>query len=848
MADRSLPESVLAGREDCDKVAVLSRHGALSYRELAVRSAALAAAVGDAPLPDRPVAVLCTDGLDMVAAMLGVAWSGRAYLVLDPHAPPAFHAEVLARHSVGAVVADILHRRAALDLGPQVIPVEAPPRTITSPSWPAAGLPASVSMTSGTAGRPKAVVHAHRSIVHNAESYGRSVGITEDDVVLVSSPFSAVAAGTPTWTALVHGARLITADLSAEGPHTVLDRLADEGVTVAHLAPAALTALASADMPPLPGVRLVSLGGDRLTAAQIDRARALFPEATLLHRYSTSETNWIAGVRIPPGEPVPTDPIPLTEVVPWLTVRVVGPDGGDVGPEDVGEVVVSSEWLALGYLDDPERTAERFLDLPTGRSYRTGDRATWDVSGALILRGRSDDVVKVSGALVDPVQVEAVVRRVPGVDEAAVVIAVDQAGRPRPVAFVVGQDLRGWQVRAALADRLPRTHVPARVEVLDALPSTDRGKVDRAALTAMASATGRPAFSPPRSPFEQQAAEVFGSVLGDPAIGRDDDLLALGADSLALSEVCARLEAVWGRPVSEGLLLRHPTPALLAEAWVSAAPDRQRLVRAATGPSDAVPMVLFPGGGGGHTSGMATLARTIGGRTAWVAVPRGFDRRERPDRTIEAMATTAASDIVEVAGTGPVVLIGHSIGGTVAMQTARVLTTRGVTVPLVVLLDTLAVTEQVNRARRLRSDLRPALRQAEAVRAAQGKASSLTRKAFWAARLPMRRARRRWLALTAGVVARRGERQHAAFEALAKVASRNHEDGPYEGDVVLVRAVGAGGGRQDRSDLGWSAIPGVRLTQVVVEATHNGMIAGSAGLHTATAIREALDAMDDVTG
>lgn len=835
MVDRSLAQAVLDG-----PTSVVDDRWARG-------STALAMAVVRAPLPDRPVAVLCAHGPSTVTAMLGILRAGRAYLVLDPRAPDAFRADVVDRHPVGAVVTDAAHVDVAGRLGVPVIVVEelrrdADPGAVVLP-WPEPTAPASVSFTSGSSGRPKAVVHAQRSLLHNALAYGEAIGISRDDVVLVTGPFSAAAAGTPTWTALVHGARLVSLDLAAKGAAALHDVLTHDRVTVAHIPPAALGALGAGEVAH-PGVRLVSLGGDRLTADQVRVARRVFPHATLLHRYSTSETHWIAGRRFEPGDPVPDGPVALPDVVPWLRVRVESTPGREAAPGESGEVVVAGEWLALGYLDDPQRTAERFTYTAEGRVYRTGDLARWEDDGSLLLLGRADDVVKVSGTLVDPAIVEEALLRIPGVSGAAVVAVDTDRGTPGLVAYVVGDDLRGWQVRARLADALPRTHVPGRVEVVTSLPVTDRGKVDRAVLRERAAHEGRAGYVPPSAGIEMTIATAIADVLAVTDVGRDDDLLALGADSLAVTEIAARLEASLGRPIDDALLVRHPTPALLASR-LSGSDDEPngRLIRVLDGPADAVPVALFSGGGGGHVTGMADLARAVGGRTAWVVVPKGFDERARPDRTIAAMGRTAAAALVGVVGDGPVVVVGHSIGGTVALQTARELTAHGVAVPLVVLLDTLAVTPDVNAGRHLSADLPQAIAYATQVRASRGQGTSLPRKAYWAARLPVRRMRRRWLAATAGVIPRTGRRQHEAFEAVAKVASRHFTEAPYHGEVLLVRAVGGLDPRGHSADLGWGQVPGVRLTVVEVTGTHEGFIAGSAGLTVAAQVRTTIDTM-----
>jgi acyl-coenzyme A synthetase/AMP-(fatty) acid ligase len=234
-------------------------------------------------------------------------------------------------------------------------------------------------------------------------------------------------------------------------------------------------------------VRLVSLGGDRVLPEQLAAARSVFPDAVLLHRYSTTETYWIAGHALAPDEPLPDGLTPLGRPVPWLTVEIADESGTPVANDDVGEVLVTGDHLALGYLGDPERTAAKFHDGPAGRTYATGDRARRRADGVLEFVGRTDDVRKVRGVLVDLAAVERALAALPGVETAAVVSS-DRAAGTGLTAFVTGPDIRPARVRADLAEALPSAMVPARILAVAELPLTPRGTIDRDTLSKQAEA------------------------------------------------------------------------------------------------------------------------------------------------------------------------------------------------------------------------------------------------------------------------------------------------------------------------------------------------------------------------
>ena len=517
-----------------------------------------------------------------------------------------------------------------------------------------------------------------------------------------------------------------------------------------------------------------------------------------------------------------------------------------MGPgRETGEIVVSGDCLALGYLDDDSLTAERFVSTPAGRAYRTGDQGWLTPDGVLEFAGRRDSVVKVRGVRVDLAAVESALRRLTGVQAAAAVAVDDGAGPTEVVAFVVGDGLAASTVRARMSERVPTAMVPTRIEIMPDLPVTDRGKVDRRALEARATRRIRPPYVVPADVTESTIVADIAATTSAEAVGRDDDIFDRPTSSSSRGWPAARLTDALGVRIDSADLIENPTAARLAAFVRAGAKPRQpgdsHLTVVSRGSRDRMPVVLFPGGGGGHVKGMVQLARALDGRACYVAMTRAFEYRGRPDRTIAAMAASAAADIRDALGGGPVILVGHSSGGTVALEVARQVSGCGVEVPLVILLDTLAVTEEVVRRRRFWPELGFRLRDGQRRRAARGEGTSIARKAYWVVRYPVRRARRRWLAATAGWVERTEADQHAAFEALVKVAARKWQEAPYPGAVHLIRAEdSAGDDRTAVEDLRWTDVPGVRVTISRVAATHNGMTSGADAVVTAREVERQL--------
>ncbi|MBI1350211.1 MAG: AMP-binding protein [Actinomycetales bacterium] len=831
------------------RTAVVDRQQSLTYAELDDRAEALAAALPEGLDPWRPVGVLAGHDVRAVVAMLAVARAGGAYLVLDAKAPVAHLERVSSRHRLSAVIGDtgqsVLAER--LSGGAPVVSFDAPAGRAALDRAVDPGAPVAVSSTSGTSGRPKAVVHAHRSVVHNALRVSRALEVGDGDVLAATLPFPFVAGATPVFTALLSGATALVHDLSS-GVDDLVATLDERRGSVVFLTAGLLTALGSrAGSRTCDTVRWVLTGGDRLTVDQVRTAHRMFPEARLLHRYNTSETNWTAGLEIDVAVLPGTGTVPIGWPVPWLALDLVGPDGAVAVGEGEGEAEVRGDHLALGYLDDAELTDTRFSAAGAEQRYRTLDRMRRGPDGMLEFAGRADATVKIHDVLVDPVRIEAVLETVEGVEAAAVVPFDTESGERRLAAFAVADGVRAVDLRGAVAAALPAAMVPAVVEIVDELPLTPMGKVDADALATRAVAAGRPEFAPARDDLEAVILAEFGMVVGRDDLGRDDDILALGADSLGLEEAASALSARLGRDVPAATLLRHSTAARLAESL--RAPARpgssrdSRLIRLSSVDGTGVPLLLFGGGGGTRLAGIARLARHVAGRPCFLVVPRGYQYRGRIDRSVTGIAGSAVSDWLAEGTPGPVALVGMSSGGNIAVEAARQLRAAGVEVPLVVVLDSPPRSPQLRLSRSLRAAIPRHVRVGEAERARRGQRTGWARRAFWSGRVVGERVAIRARAASARWLPVGSERRDAAFQSVVAVALARYREKPFEGDLLLICAAVS-----DPRNLG-SAPPDLRWGDFVrgsvqirtVPSTHETLVDEPYVAETARLVREALN-------
>ncbi|MGA9520654.1 MAG: condensation domain-containing protein, partial [Myxococcaceae bacterium] len=318
---------------------------------------------------------------------------------------------------------------------------------------------------------------------------------------------------------------------------------------------------------------VVISGGEALPerlVEQLDLTRT-----RLVNSYGPTEATINATAQVT----VPNQPVRLGRPLDRCTCYVLDEAGAPVPVGVPGELYVGGAGLGRGYRGRPDLTAERFLpdpfsDSPGARMYRTGDRVRWNDDGSLSFLGRTDFQVKVRGIRIELEEVESALLRIPDVRQAAV-IARKAVGQTRLDAFLVVDGLSATAVRERLSAFVPEAMVPARFTLVEALPLTSSGKVDRKALTAIPVSEPEPdaAFEPPRSEHEVLIAQLFAQLLGLEHVGRDDDFFALGGHSLSAVQLVSRIRRIFGVELPLATIFAHSTVAELARCIQAAAPN-----------------------------------------------------------------------------------------------------------------------------------------------------------------------------------------------------------------------------------------------------------------------------------
>ncbi|GAA0395811.1 amino acid adenylation domain-containing protein [Streptomyces luteireticuli] len=565
-------------------LAVTDGDTALTYAELATAARQLAGILRTRGVtPGTPVGLLLPHSPGLVVAQLAVWWAGGHYVPLDAAYPRARTERMLADAGVALTVGgkDLLES-AGIPAG-RTLAVSAatgaaedvPPAAGPEPHPCAPGALAYVMFTSGSTGRPKAVAVTRQGIDELVTS-PEYLTITPRDRVLFHSPLTFDASPMEEWLALANGAAVAvsTADRrSLEGLARDAERL---GATVALLTTALFHHLAVRGSALFSVLRGVLVGGEALSARHARTVLRAYPWLELVNGYGPTEATGIATAhRV--READCDGPPPIGRPVAGATAYVVDGGGAPVPTGTRGELWIGGPRLATGYLGQPGRTAESFVDHPVwGRVYRTGDLVSARPDGTLEFHGRIDGQIKVRGFRVEPGEVEHAVRTHAGVADAAVTVVKNEDGTDaRLAAFVVpagGAEPAPAALRDHLTALLPPHLVPTVWSVVDGLPMTANGKVDRGALAALP--VDGPVPSPARelTPIEQAVAAAWARALEREVTAPDADFLALGGHSLLALGIVDDLREDLGVELSLAAFFAAPTlaeQALLVERELS---------------------------------------------------------------------------------------------------------------------------------------------------------------------------------------------------------------------------------------------------------------------------------------
>ncbi|RCJ36541.1 non-ribosomal peptide synthetase [Nostoc punctiforme NIES-2108] len=674
----------------------------LSYKELNIRSNQLAHYLKKlGVVPDVLVGIYVERSLVMIIALLGILKAGGAYLPLDPSLPQERLNFILEDAQVSVLLTQEKLLKHFEDFLNPIICIDKDWATITQHSKenPSSVVKsdnlAYVIYTSGSTGKPKGVLLQHQGLSNLAASQIDVFNIQPINRILQFASLSFDASIFEIVMALQTGATLYLANKESLLPgQTLLQLLREKAITHVTLPPAVLAVLPTES---LPALQTIICAGESCTDDIVKRWWK--SQRRFFNAYGPTEaTVWSTVAEIshiiekpPIGRPIPNTQIYILDK--YLQPLPIG---------ITGELYIAGEGLAQGYLNCPELTTEKFVPNPFNdkkgaQLYKTGDLARYRPDGNIEFLGRIDNQVKIRGFRIELSEIETVLSKHKSVQKAVVIVKENISGNKYLVAYIVlNVEMQNFSslLRKFLKEKLPEYMLPKAFVMLDSLPLTASGKVDRLALTELdspASGLIDKTFIPPRTPTESTLAKVWAEVLNIERVGIYDNFFDLGGDSLLTVRLMKQIHKHFERELPLSSLFLNPTIESLATSLSSQGDSLPWSPLVPIQPAGSSPAffcvhpifgVVFP---------YYELAQNLGKNQPFYGLqPIGLDGESSPLTRIEDMAAHYIEALRRVQPKGPYFLGGWSFGGWVAFEMAQQLQKSGEEVALLAVLDTLA--------------------------------------------------------------------------------------------------------------------------------------------------------------
>ncbi|HCE9230418.1 TPA: pyoverdine non-ribosomal peptide synthetase PvdD, partial [Pseudomonas aeruginosa] len=686
-------------RQRPQAVALILDEQRLSYGELNARANRLAhCLIARGVGADVPVGLALERSLDMLVGLLAILKAGGAYLPLDPAAPEERLAHILDDSGVRLLLTQgHLLERLPRQAGVEVLAIDGLVLDGYAESDPLPTLSADnlayVIYTSGSTGKPKGTLLTHRNALRLFSATEAWFGFDERDVWTLFHSYAFDFSVWEIFGALLYGGRLvIVPQWVSRSPEDFYRLLCREGVTVLNQTPSAFKQLmavaCSADMATQqPALRYVIFGGEALDLQSLRPWFQRFGDRQpqLVNMYGITETTVHVTYR-PVSEADLEGGLvsPIGGTIPDLSWYILDRDLNPVPRGAVGELYIGRAGLARGYLRRPGLSATRFVPnpFPGGageRLYRTGDLARFQADGNIEYIGRIDHQVKVRGFRIELGEIEAALAGLAGVRD-AVVLAHDGVGGTQLVGYVVADSAEDAErlresLRESLKRHLPDYMVPAHLMLLERMPLTVNGKLDRQALPQPDASLSQQAYRAPGSELEQRIAAIWAEILGVERVGLDDNFFELGGHSLLLLMLKERIGDTCQATLSISQLMTHASVAEQAACIEGQA--RESLLVPLNGRREGSPLFMFhPSFGSVHcykTLAMALRDRhPVKGVVCRALLGAGREVPEWDD-----MVAEYAEQLLQEHPEGVFNLAGWSLGGNLAMDVAARLEQRG---------------------------------------------------------------------------------------------------------------------------------------------------------------------------
>jgi len=689
-----------------EAIALVFEEQRISYKELNRRANQLAHYLRNRRVGPEVLVGICIErSLEMFVGLLGILKAGGAYLPLDPAYPRERLALMLKDAGAPVLLTQETLRERLPDLQVKVIALDTDWRAIAKESEAnpdnksTADNLAYVIYTSGSTGIPKGISVVHRGIVRLVKETNYAT-FGPEEVFLQFAPISFDASTFEVWGSLLNGARLAVMLPGLPSLEELGAALKQNRVTTLWLSAELFHQMVETQLEDLRGVRQLLAGGDVLSVPAVEKVMRELSDCQLINGYGPTEnTTFTCCYGVKPSEKFSFS-VPIGKPISNTQVFILDDEMKPVPVGVAGELYAGGDGLARGYFNDVAMTAEKFVPNPFStevgaRLYKTGDLASYRAKGDIQFLGRIDHQVKIRGFRVELAEIETVLNEHPSIRQSVVVAREDSPGEKRLVAYVVLadevetiiSDLRRW-----VKQQLPDYMVPSSFVVLDELPLTANGKLDRNALPAP---DGKQflenAFVAPHNTLELLLTKSWEKVLEVRPIGVKDNFFELGGHSLLAVRLFAQIEKVLGKKLPLATLFQAPTIEQLAsllseEQW---SPSWSSLVPIQPGGSKPPLFCLHLALG--HVLFYRDLAHRLGSdQPVYAFQPQGLDGTRPRHTRIEEMASHYIKEMRALQPEGPYYLGGSSFGGLIAFEMAQQLHAQGQQVGLLALFDTYA--------------------------------------------------------------------------------------------------------------------------------------------------------------
>ncbi|GCL35048.1 amino acid adenylation domain-containing protein [Sphaerospermopsis reniformis] len=545
-----------------NNLAVVLASESLTYQQLNAKANQLANyLIENYPIqPDTLIGISVERSLEMIVGILGILKAGGAYVPIDPNYPQERIELMLADSGISVLLTQsCLVDKLPLDSLENTVKVvyldeERDKYPLSIVNCPLSTVNynnlAYVIYTSGSTGKPKGVMIEHQGIVNLALAWSEKFQVKNESRLLQFGSFSFDLSIGEIATALLAGACLYLGNKDTLLPgESLVDFLTKHKITHGFLSPSALSVLPKVSFPDL---QYLAVGGEACSAELVSQWGT---EQHLYNCYGPTESTVTAAIYLcQPNSQINSKKPPIGKPLPNIRIYILDANNQLLPPGIPGELCIAGIGLARGYLHRPDLTATKFIDInlfgKSERIYKTGDLAKWNNEGYLEYLGRIDEQVKLRGFRIELGEIESLLLQHPSVKE-AVVILYETDNNPRLIAYVTesektaGLAFKGViEVREYLKNRLPNYMIPSQIMVLENLPLTANGKINRRALPAPNTATAAD-LEIPVTPTEELLASLWQSLLKVNSVGRSDNFFELGGNSLLATQLVARIRDIF---------------------------------------------------------------------------------------------------------------------------------------------------------------------------------------------------------------------------------------------------------------------------------------------------------------